>query len=564
MSDGTVVVGVLGAGTMGAGIAQVAAWAGHEVRLYDVAEAQLAKGVTGVSAALRKGAERGRHSPEAAEAAIARIHTTSALADLADCGLVVEAAPELIELKRQLFGELAGLVAPDAILASNTSTLSIASLARDVPYPERVCGMHFFNPAPLMPLVEVIRGPATSDATVASVMALATAWGKTPVEAADTPGFIVNRVARPYYGEALRLLGDGVADAATIDRLARDAGFPMGPFELMDLIGIDINFAAAQSVFDGYFQEPRFRPHPIQRQMVESGRLGRKTGQGYYRYDEGGRPVDAAPVATAASSNGSSTTERPQRLVVLGQTEHPYAADLIELLSARGHDVVGAPDGSVSPSEWEAFAASADAGIDATWSDAAAKARTVALLDRLLPQTAPLLTACHASTVSDTAAAVGSPRRVVGFGLLPPWDGRSTVELARGRHTDDASTMAAEIVWRALGFTPAWVGESVGLVLARIIACLANEAFFAVQEGVASAQGVDRAMQLGTRYPRGPVAWAELVGLPEVVATLDALAADVDPARYRAASSLRRQALGGLAAPSHSETAARLRGPHGI
>jgi 3-hydroxybutyryl-CoA dehydrogenase len=278
------IVGVAGAGTMGAGIAQVAAWAGHRVILYDIQLDYVNRGLSGLSSFLRRGAEKGRYPAETAEAAIARIHGSTDPAAFAPCGLVIEAAPESLEIKHQLFERLEAVCEADAILASNTSTLSIAAIARVLRRPERAAGLHFFNPAPLMPLVEVIRSDATDAKVVDRLVELARAWGKEPVLAADTPGFIVNRVARPFYGEGLRLVGEGVTEVATVDRLARDAGFPMGPFELMDLIGIDINYAAASSVYDGFFMDPRFRPHPIQRRMVESGRLGRKTGRGYYDY----------------------------------------------------------------------------------------------------------------------------------------------------------------------------------------------------------------------------------------------------------------------------------------
>lgn len=282
--DARAAVGVVGAGTMGAGIAQVAATAGHPVVLYDISEEVLARATASIRRFLGRAAEKGRMSAADAEATEARISARSELAPMAACALVVEAAPERLDLKRSVLVELEGLVAPDAILASNTSTLSITALGASLERPERLCGMHFFNPAPLMPLVEVIQGTATSEDTVERVVALARAWGKEPVRAADTPGFLVNRVARPFYGEGLRLLGERAAGVEDLDRLARDAGFPMGPFQLMDLIGIDVNFAAASSVYEGFFRDPRFRPHPIQRRMVESGRLGRKAGRGYYDY----------------------------------------------------------------------------------------------------------------------------------------------------------------------------------------------------------------------------------------------------------------------------------------
>ena len=279
-------VGVTGAGTMGAGIAQVLIWAGHPVQLYDIQDAFVARGRDSIAGFLRRGAEKGRHSREAAEAALARLSVTTDLADLAGCELVIEAAPERIDIKHELFRALERHCGPETILATNTSTLSVALIASVLERPQRACGLHFFNPAPLMPLVEIVRGPATAATVIETVTRLALAWGKEPVLAEDAPGFIVNRVARPFYGEGLRLAGERVADYATIDGLARDAGFPMGPFELMDLIGIDVNFAAANSVFEGFFGDPRFRPHPIQRAMVESGRLGRKSGRGYYDYSK--------------------------------------------------------------------------------------------------------------------------------------------------------------------------------------------------------------------------------------------------------------------------------------
>lgn len=270
---------------MGAGIAQVAAACGHPVRLFDPDATALQAGIQRIGAHLDRAEAKGRLGAGEAAAAALRITPAMTPTEAAQqAALVIEAAPERLDIKRLLFSEIASAATPTCILATNTSTLSVSAIMSDVPGPERTCGLHFFNPAPVMRLVEVVRGYNTSEAVLSAVTDLARAWGKTPIVVADTPGFIVNRVARPYYGEALRLLGDGVADVATIDRLARESGFPMGPFELMDLIGIDVNFAAALSVYDGFFQDSRFRPHPIQRTMVETGRLGRKTGLGYYAY----------------------------------------------------------------------------------------------------------------------------------------------------------------------------------------------------------------------------------------------------------------------------------------
>lgn len=282
-------VAVLGAGTMGAGIAQVAAQSGYEVILYDVFE-EVTQGATErLSALLHRLAERGKLTQDEADATIARITPTTEIETMSAVQVVIEAAPERLDIKKNLFEQLDEHVPADAILASNTSTLSITQIASAIADPSRVAGMHFFNPTPLMPLVEVIAGAATSPATIDTLVEFALSLGKKPVRAKDVPGFIVNRVARPFHLEALRLLEQGVADPATLDRLIREGGFKMGPFELQDLIGIEVNFAASQSIYEAYFHAPRFRPSPRQRQQVESGNLGRKTGRGWYEYgkDEG-------------------------------------------------------------------------------------------------------------------------------------------------------------------------------------------------------------------------------------------------------------------------------------
>lgn len=285
MERGIKVVGVVGAGTMGSGIAQVAAQSGFEVILYDLSAEIVAGAIERIAGFVRRAVEKGRLDAEAAEAAIACLTPATDLAAMAAAEVIIEAAPEILELKCQIFEQLDAICPPETILATNTSTLSVTRVAAATQRPEKVVGMHFFNPPPLMPLVEVAAGASTDEATVAATVALAEAMGKTPVRTRDVPGFIVNRVARPFYLEALRLLGEGVADHATIDRLIREGGnFPMGPFELMDLIGIDINFAASRSVYEAFFGEPRFRPHPLQRRQVESGNLGRKTGRGWYEY----------------------------------------------------------------------------------------------------------------------------------------------------------------------------------------------------------------------------------------------------------------------------------------
>ena len=280
-------IGVIGSGTMGSGIAHVASAAGLDVVLHDVSSDALKVSMERIKSDLRRSVEKGRITTTQATEVMARIHPRKHFNDLGEAEFIIEAAIEDLNVKRGIFKKLDAIVPPEAVLATNTSSLSITAIGSLTKTPASVVGMHFFNPPPLMRLVEVVRGTQTSDHAVQVTTELALKMDKVPVICKDTPGFIVNRVARPFYGEALRLLGENVASVEAIDRIIKmEGGFKMGPFELMDLIGIDINYAVTKSVYEQFFHEPRFRPHPIQRQMVEAGTLGRKTGKGFYTYNK--------------------------------------------------------------------------------------------------------------------------------------------------------------------------------------------------------------------------------------------------------------------------------------
>ncbi|MBP6389451.1 MAG: 3-hydroxybutyryl-CoA dehydrogenase [Flavobacteriales bacterium] len=297
--DKNTVVGVIGAGTMGSGIAQVAAQAGHVCFLYDSRSDAVDRASDALKATIHKLVQKGKFTAEEGAGIIGRVKPAHDLKDLSGCGLVIEAIIEDLQVKRKLFAELEPLLSTDGILATNTSSLSVTAIAAACAKPERVIGLHFFNPAPLLPLVEVVPGLATSAENRERSAALMTAWGKTPVVCKDTPGFIVNRVARPFYGESIRIYEEGIADMPTIDHAMKSiGGFKMGPFELMDLIGNDINFTVTRTVWESFFYDPRYKPSFTQQRQVEAGWLGRKTRRGYYAYGEKGQMVAGQPTTS--------------------------------------------------------------------------------------------------------------------------------------------------------------------------------------------------------------------------------------------------------------------------
>ena len=493
-------IGVVGAGTMGAGIAQLGAAAGMRTLLHDPVEEALERGAFAVRRGLAKWVEKDRASDDAA----GLLEPVASLEELAPCELVIEAAPERPELKRELFGRLSDVCAEETVLATNTSSIPVTSLAGAAVRPENVVGMHFFNPPPLMLLLEVIRADQTGERAFAVARATGKAMGKRVIVAADGPGFLVNRCGRPFNGEGLRLLQERVATHEQIDRICRlGGGFRMGPFELMDLVGINVGFEVAKSFSELSFGEPRWRPSPLQARMVAAGRLGRKTGRGWYEYAEDGsyRAADAPPP--------ERSNARPDPVAVLG--DGPVAESLRERARHAGIELrEGGPAELV-----------VDAGAQPLASP---------------PGGAPLVVLCAGQSL----AARGEPA-AAGFHLLPVEDA-SLVELTRLPSTPAFAAEAAEGFFGALGFACEWVEDAPGLVLGRIVAQLVNEAAFAIGEGVGSAEDVDAGLELGLSHPRGPVAWSEALGLPHVLAILDGLWAERHEERYRAAPLLRREA----------------------
>jgi len=491
-------IGVIGAGAMGSGIVQVALNAGHRVALYDAAPAALAKGVASIDATYRRLLEKGKIDAATHADRMARLVPAVTLADLAESALVIEAIVENLDIKASVLGEVEALLGDHAIIATNSSSLSVTAIGARLQRPAQVAGLHFFNPAPLLPLVEIVSGKATSPAVADTLFATALAWNKVPVRCASTPGFIVNRVARPFYGEALRLLADRAASAATIDAILRDAGgFRMGAFELMDLIGHDVNYAVTSSVYAALYQYPRYKPSLLQKELVDAGWLGRKSGNGFYPYGE-----DAVRPAPAVAPDAP----RPSQVIIEGDLG--VAAPLVKLARDAGIELAVRP---------------ATAGCALLWIDGVAVALTDgrSALQRL---------------------ADGDPAGVV-FDLAFDYAGGDAIALAAADTAPAGALQTASGFFQALGKRVLVVDDVPGLVVMRTVAMLANEAADVVQQGVASAVDTDLAMVNGVNYPRGPLAWADLIGAAAVQRVLANLLAAYGEDRYRSAPLLLRQAL---------------------
>jgi len=541
-------LGVVGGGTMGGGIAQVAAQQGMEVVLCDVTDELLSSSIGRIRASLQRNVERGRLSQGDADATAGRIRTTTDFADFATVDCAIEAVLEEIETKRRVFRALDEHMKDGAVLATNTSSLSVTEIAAATKRPEWVVGMHFFNPVPAMALVEVVRGRSTSAEALDRATAIARELGKTPVRCEDTPGFIVNRVVRPFYNEALRILQEGIASHEDIDRIMKGVGFRMGPFELMDLIGNDVNFAVTSSIYEGLFQEPRFRPSFLQQRLVQSGNLGQKTGRGWYDYS-------ASPVAGSESQVPSRETHLQTanaRLTPLAVLEVGSAgAELVEALQGCGCEVrsVSLSRGESGWADWASiFGPDTKLVVDAAIWGPDGRPAKVGMLDELqksVPVDAVIASFVLGESTTLAATACTGPERICGFGYVPPLAETKVIEVVPGLRTSDEARSAVVSLVKALGKEPVIVGDGVGLVGPRIVALIINEAAQALMEGVATAADIDAAVKLGANYPHGPLEWADAMGLDTVYTIIKGLQEEHGEDRYRPSPLLRKMVYAG-------------------
>ena len=492
--SGDVTLALVGTGAMGRGIAQIAAQAGMTVLLYDVQPGAAAQARATLADTLTSLVTKGRITAEAAGAALARLRVVEGLSEVADAQVVVEAIIEDLAVKQQLFRELEGIVSADCVLATNTSSLSVTAIAAACARPQRVAGFHFFNPVPLMKVVEVIDGVRTDPAVGEALLALGRRMGHAAVRAKDTPGFIVNHAGRGYGTEALRLLGENIAEPSTVDDILREqAGFRLGPFELLDLTGLDVSVPVMESIYRQYFEEPRYRPSALAAQRKLAGLLGRKTGEGYYRYADGHAvKPPAAPPPSA----------RP-RSVWLSRAEPALATAAAALLDRLGAVL----EADARPSD-EALIIVTPLGEDVTarcLREGLDARRTVAL-DLLVPN---------------------ERRRTL---MLSPSTSAQARDQAHGLLASDGARVSV-------------VRDSAGLVTQRVLATIVNIGCDIAQQGIATPEDIDRAVTLGLGYPHGPLAWGDRLGARTVLTILERLLASTGDPRYRPSPWLRRRAL---------------------
>ena len=498
MQSTSLCIGIVGTGAMGRGIAQIAAQAGIRVLLFDALHGAAANARDTVTGTLGKLAEKGKISAEALAAASAKLEVVARLDELASAQVIIEAIVENLDVKKTLFQQLEDIIAADCILATNTSSLSVTSIAAACKRPERVGGFHFFNPVPLMKIVEVIDGLLTAAWVSDALLALGQRMGHTAVRAKDTPGFIVNHAGRGFVTEALRILGEGICDFPEVDRIMREAaGFRMGPFELLDLTGLDVSQPVMESIYRQYYEEPRYRPSALAAQRLTGGLLGRKTGRGFYSYANGAvAPIPEAP-APATLPTG----------VWISQAMPDWAEELRGIAARAGVAVESGPTPGaatlciVTPLGGDASSACATQGLDPT--------RTVAI---------------------DCMLGTGTGRRSL-----------MTTPL-----TSPTLRAAAHALFAADGSRVSVIRDSAGFVAQRILACIVNIGCDIAQQRVAAPADIDRAVTLGLGYPKGPLAFGDALGAARVLKILETMQDFYGDPRYRPSPWLKRRALLGV------------------
>ncbi|WP_434983525.1 3-hydroxyacyl-CoA dehydrogenase [Vreelandella zhaodongensis] len=490
-------IGVVGTGTMGRGIAQLTAEAGLNVVLFDVNAEATRDAITFISARWQRQVDKGRLTEEQCQKNGRRLIQATELTDLATCDIVIEAIAEKLEVKQSLFRELEETVSRQTVLATNTSSLSVTEIAAACQFPERVIGMHFFNPVPLMKIIEVIPGLRTTGDVLARVLALGNTLGHFTAQATDTPGFLINHAGRAFATEALRIIGEGVADPATIDRIMVEQGnFRMGPFMLLDLIGLDVSHAVMESVYQQFYQEPRFRPSPLTRQRLAANLLGRKTGEGFYRYSDGQAQLSAEPTIAPVAP----------RPVWISQEDQNAAQALQALVKSAGWPL----EKSVTPSE-QALCVLTPLGEDAT----------------------------HCAYRQGLDA-----RRCVAVDMLAGLEKRRSLMVTPV--TDTTIVQAAQTLLHHDGTPVSTLNDSTGFVLQRIIAGIVNVGADIAQQGIATPATIDRAVELGLGYPLGPLRMGDHYGAKRLLTILTNLHQATGDPRYRVSLWLKRRAMLGV------------------
>lgn len=486
---------LIGTGVMGMGIAQIAAQAGVEVRLFDAKAGAAEQGLAKLKATLEKLQAKGKFTEEVLHETLSRFKILNSIEDVAGVDLVVEAIIENLDIKQSLFKQLEGIVSADTILATNTSSLSVTAIASNLEHQGRMAGFHFFNPVPLMKIVEVIAGLATDEQVVADLLELAQRMGHLGVRTKDTPGFIVNHTGRAYGTEALKALGEGVASVSEIDRILRDgAGFRMGPFELFDLTALDVSHPVMESIFNQYYQEDRYRPSALTRQMLAGKKVGRKVGEGFYRYSDGQKTNEAAaqtaPVVTTfntvwvkadlASDAEVLTHYLTEQGFALDMDEQPQALSLI-VLATYGEDTT---------------TAALRLGVE--------------------------------------------PQRAVSIDMLTDFAKHRTIMPSIA--TQKIYIDQAHAIFAKNNHAVSVIEESIGFIAQRVLAMVINLACDIAQQQIATATDIDRAVKLGLGYPHGPISWGDVLGAERILLILERILTNTGDQRYRPSPWLKRRA----------------------